>query len=638
MQPKEADPGLAVTVTAEAGRVKTTWPELQWRGDGQKRALTCGTLMYIIGTGGGDIEDTESPGITVPSVVRELQRVAAKYDSNKDDTLSDKPVRGGDMIHTDSHEIVQIIAALCDVSGVIAIVNDAARVSDETTTSDDGNPVDTSVSASASHTDVARTSDIRLKLTARGKERLTAIMLSAESDKRFTHVDMSDPILEYNPVLDTTDTYTEVDEHGNITWLSTEEKRERERIVKAEEDFKEALLPKRRKSSARPSYRSWMWIVRNSPLTYAYASTKTPESVVLTETNTRPGDPYDKTGAALSDAYWIRPFLDLVLGGGPDGIWTGKPIQPHLLHQDVEDFTAAKRSGFTDDMVKMSSKAWEMFDNDSTPSTLYRDVAFLLRNEEQKRANSMTAAAVEELEMASSAREHELSERKTNEWTVSRKDIVAMKTSDRELRAAQATIIRSTSDALMDALRDNSIDPSQPQAWDWRRSADTAGTIAKGTRLRCTHVKTNGARCKYWGVDGSGRCELHGGRLLDEDETRSLIRAQQVRIFAASAKAVETLIHLMTHSANDSVRFQAASSLLNRAGLSERAEVSLSVDSGGDDGFKQDPAEVIRERLNRLAGHPDDAKPNAIGSAIDAEVIDESDVDDAQNSPTGTNG
>lgn len=625
----ESGPGATVA-GGSSGReaVRARWPELQWRGDGQKRALTCGTLMHVIGVGGGDADDPEAPGVTVAEAVRELRRIAAKYDPERDAVLADKPVRGGDMIHTAAEDVVAVLAGLIDVSGTVAVVDGPSGTI--------RSPARGSARDSRDDLGTAATGETRLKLTARGRERLTTIVLAADGDKRYEHVDMGDPVLEYNPALDETASVPSEDEHGNPVWESTEERRERERLAKAQSEFRERMLPKKRRSPARPTYRSWMWVVRGQPLTYAYAFTGTPETEVLTAENTRPGEPWDKTAAALSDALWVRPFLDLVLGGGPDGIWTGKPLHQHTLHQDIEDFAAAGRAGFSEDTVRMSSKAWEMYDADTTTSSVYHDVTFLLRREEDRRSKSHARAAAlasatvpPELELATAAREHEVGG-SSNEWVNARRAEASRRADDRELRAAGATVVKATSDALMEALGESSVLHDTFAPHDWRAMEKSATTAGVSPRVRCTHTKANGHQCAYWGVAGTGRCELHGGRLIDEEETRSLVRAQQVRIFAASGRAVDTILFLLENSPNDAIRLRAAEQLLSRAGLSERTEISFDVRDG--DPTRTDPGQVVRERLARLAGYSEDAlnKQRALPD-VDAEVIDEIEDDDTLN-------
>lgn len=599
-----------------------SWPMLEWRGDGQRRALTCGTILSIVSNLGGNWDD-DNPGVDAATVVQELKRLAAKYDPNKDKTLEDKPVRGGDMLMVDARSVAETIANLCDISGVMRVANADLPVAvdgdgeDVYAVGDEGDEKEASrsngetprgmVSYKLTEGNSGSVSiekrDVLLKLTLRGQERLVVMLSTAQGDKRFSHIDLADPILEYNPALDIEGTIDE----------STAEKAERERLVAAEAAMADALTPMKRHSPARPTYRLWMWIVKVSPQTYAYTVTDTDHDVVLTASNTAPGEPHEKCGVEFARAMGVRKFIDLVLSGGPDGIWTGKPLQPHTLHSDIEAFTAAGRAGFSEDIVKQSSMAWEMFDAADRPTTDYLNKRTMLKTSYDLRAQST--------EIVPLAREGMMIEKS---YQMGPRLYGPMRV-EKEVHHAEKVVLKTTADALMDALVANSVgpDPESMRTNDWRAMARGSGQIDLPPKMRCGTVKPSGKQCGNWAVGGTGRCELHGGRLIDEDETRSLLRAQQVRIFSASGKALDTILYLMEHSANDAIRLRAAETVLNRGGLGERSEINLEVGMK-DDAVRQDPGQIVRERLARLAGFDSAdvfASPKQL-TAVDAEVVE----------------
>lgn len=613
------------------------WPVLEWRGDGKRRALTCGTILSIVSDMGGQWDD-DNPGVDAATVMRELRRIAAKYDPDKDSTLADKTVRGGDMILTSARDVAETIANLCDISGVLRVSNaevetdsngTSSAVSalpgdsesrDDSSSEDDDSEKVASRSNGETPTGVVayellngadgsvsvESRDILLKLTFRGQERLAALLSASTGDKRFAHIDFSDPILEYNPALDVATTADE----------SSAERYERERLIDAEAAMADILTPLKRTSKTRPTYRLWMWIVKVSPQTYAYTVTDTDPDVVLTAENTAPGEPHEKCGIEMVKAMTVRPFIDLVLSGGPDGIWTGKPIQPHAIHHDVEAFTAADRAGFGDGIVQQSSMAWEMFDDTGKSTNDY-----LTKRIELKASYDARAQSLDILPVAKEGSDIENLNKRPQ-----RTDRTTSFHLERENYYAKKIVFKTTADALMDALVDHGVspDPDSMGIMDWRAMTRSAMDVDHAPKVRCGAVKTGGRQCRNWSVGGTGRCELHGGRLIDEDETRSLLRAQQIRIFAASGKALDTVLYLMENSSNDAIRLRAAETVLSRAGLSEKSEINLEVGAKDDTVIRQDPGQIVRERLARLAGF-DNAdvfdSPKQL-EAVDAEVVD----------------
>jgi hypothetical protein len=652
------------------------WPELKWRGDGFRRALTCGTLLSIIGAHEASGEGGDA--VTVARTLSELRRLASKYDPEQRPELRDKPIHGGDEIYTSTPEVVSIIAALCDISGVVQMETATVEMtpkppSEPITPTNDTHPTDTSGNddtpkrrgrkpspytlpddpkdpeeverelanrkyvlpdppplLGTAFTGVVTTT--LLRLTVRGVERLNVLLGMALDDPRYDGIDLSDPILEYNPALDLRATAHE----------DAETRAKREQRVSDEEEAREAVLPPRRNSGQPPGYRSWMWIVKRSPLSYAYGSTGTDADTVLTQLNTAPGAECAECASRVSKAMFIRPFLDLVLSGGPEMIWAGKPIKPESIHHDVEVFSAASHSGFTPDMVRMSSLAWEMFEQDHTPASVYRaytEKFSVMRDDNEQdgvylyRGPGLLEAMLRQAYDIDGADGEwvdpdELDAIPAAPHTAAhlRKDGTERLITD--LDTAEAIVGKSTAEALMDALAGGGVHvPGGNRALPHEKGR-LVGSVKKPGKapvLGCTYIRPDDRRCTNPSTGGSGRCDLHGGRLLDTNETASLIRAQQVRIFAGVPKALDTIFELMEHSAQDAVRLRAAETWLSRAGVSERKEITLDIGiNTTDDAAVNDPGSVIRKRLEQLglAGERDAAAAaNPVGVPIEGEAV-----------------
>lgn len=539
------------------------WPELEWRGDGQRRAITCGTLLSLINESKGR---PKGHGIDVSILLDELRRIADKYSAAKDPALRDKVIKG-DLLFVSNKEVMETLTGLIDVAGVVELCG-----------SDD---------------------EPRLRLTDKGAERLEAVYIAACADARYKHIDMKDPLLEWNPVLET-------DGPPKIVFTGDDEA-----IVDPEEAITvvgddESHLPLKRKSRKKPSYRQWMSQVAFSPDLYAHAVTKSPADMLTPDTG--PGSVILTTAdaryalwRAKCNALDITPFCKTVLGGGPESIWVGKPLNPWSVHEEVESFFASARSGFTHDTVKLSSRAWEMFDADETSDSEYAELKA-------------------EMDRAATDRDTVVDEETSSEWIEERKAIG-------EVKKARRTVIKTTAETLMDSLRGSGL-PVPGSVADGRMLSDSVGVPGALPRVRCTYtIRKSGRQCGNWAVGGGVRCDSHGGTWLEPEETKSLLRAGQTKIFAASAAAIDTVLDLMQHSSQDPVRLKAAEMILNRSGLHEKQEITIS--DGSDGKAVTDPGQIVRERLARLAGFEKQAEIDAARKeemTMDAEIVE---VDDA---------
>lgn len=355
----------------------------------------------------------------------------------------------------------------------------------------------------------------------------------------------------------------------------------------------DSTLPVRRHLYRTPSYRQFLWIVLNERATFVLAmSGLTPRTLELVGNGSAITDPRDrtdpniklvKTNRAL--ARRIKDFAQMVLTGGPESVWVGKPIDPKDVHADCMSFHAAGRPGFTADMVQASSLAWEAFNASKLTVRDFEMAREALREGFQNGILSKNlAAGTADIDAAEVVRDA-LAEGRDSPY--------------RTLEEANGFVER-TADMIM---RELGVDV------DIKPEVSPSGIPFD---IRCTYVSSTTHtvagkpikhQCRGRSIGGTGYCERHGGSYLSPDETASLVRASQQKLFAASSKAVEVMADLMMHSTNDAVRLRAAEQVLNRSGLSESRDLTVH--------FKADPvgetrsaAENVRDRIARLSNVP----------------------------------
>jgi hypothetical protein len=141
----------------------------------------------------------------------------------------------------------------------------------------------------------------------------------------------------------------------------------------------------------------------------------------------------------------------------------------------------------------------------------------------------------------------------------------------------------------------------------------------EGPPVWCTWTKPTGNyRCRRPAVNGSVRCEIHGGLLVDQKKMAELLEAGAKKLVSAADMAVDVLVELAQTSPNDLVRVRAAEDILDRAGLAPGQQVEVTVKS------TESPVSVIAERLDKLAQFAvtDGSKNSLEDDAIDAEIIE----------------
>lgn len=578
------------------------WPGLRWRGDLMRRHLTAGTIVSILANNGGGMDEG---GVSISTIELELRRIAHKYSAKDSGDRGYGKTINGDLLHSEISYIRPIIHGLVFISTYAEYVDEMV---DETDL-----PTDTT----------------KVRLTEEGAVRHEGSFVAAMSDARFEHLDSDDGMLELDVTSADEDPDTLVETLG----------------------VRESTLPIRRMSKAKPSYREWLWIIANNPITYAVLRNDidpaTPE--IYTEGSVEGSEHIvaaftasqipRKDGAdhALPMKFWatrvqaefIRPFALQVLSGGPDAMWIAKPVKPGDIHKDIESFIAASRPGFadSDDMSRRSSLAWELFDTDEFPLAKYKQLRMDM-DAAQLELSTITVSHVPPLGSV-------VADAEAAGVTVSGDDVLDsadLKVDKRGvigLPSVEKLVMKKSSDALMDSVLGRNV-------------ANPGDALRPGKllRVRCDYVmnakRPDGRRaCDRWAVGGSTRCETHGGEYLNKEETISLLNASRTKLIALQSKAIDTVADMMENSTNDAVKLAASKLILDRTGFGDSMDININTGPSVD----RPAGEIIAERLANLAPRAKEieaASPERLFdtpvepehvetdySPIDAEVVDE---------------
>ena len=136
--------------------------------------------------------------------------------------------------------------------------------------------------------------------------------------------------------------------------------------------------------------------------------------------------------------------------------------------------------------------------------------------------------------------------------------------------------------------------------------------------VQCGFFKRNGHQCGKEAIPGADFCGQHGGQFLSAEDAKAISEHTSARIMDATSRAVRVLIELMDNGRSEMVRMQAATAVLDRAGIGPTSRVEFDITNAG-----ADAAAAIRERLAQMA-----PAAAAIEAIQDAEVV--YDVEPAQ--------
>lgn len=144
---------------------------------------------------------------------------------------------------------------------------------------------------------------------------------------------------------------------------------------------------------------------------------------------------------------------------------------------------------------------------------------------------------------------------------------------------------------------------------------------------RCKAIKDDGIRCMMWSsgrLQDDGYCRVHLGSI--QRKPGEDIERARAKLTQAAPYAVDVLEELMENAASEPVRLKASTEILDRAGV--RGGVEFDANVNINDG--RSPAQIIAERLQRLAGGAVEIAARLSESGIEITARDESDIQDAE--------
>lgn len=113
---------------------------------------------------------------------------------------------------------------------------------------------------------------------------------------------------------------------------------------------------------------------------------------------------------------------------------------------------------------------------------------------------------------------------------------------------------------------------------------------------RCRIVKTDGIRCMLWSsgrIQDDGLCRVH---LRTTRRPGADVERARQKLVQAAPYAVDVLEEMMETAVSEPTRLKAATEILDRAGVRGGVELDVGVDV-----TVRSPAEIVQERLKRLA-------------------------------------
>jgi hypothetical protein len=144
---------------------------------------------------------------------------------------------------------------------------------------------------------------------------------------------------------------------------------------------------------------------------------------------------------------------------------------------------------------------------------------------------------------------------------------------------------------------------------------------------RCRAVKDDGIRCMLWSSGrpaDDGYCRIHLGSI--QRKPGEDIERARAKLTQAAPYAVDVIEDLMENAASEPIRLKAASEILDRAGVRGGVEFDANININDT----RSPAQIVAERLSRLAGGAAEITAKLSEAGIEISTKDESDVQDAE--------
>ena len=545
----------------------------KWRDDPMRWEVTSGTVFNILDNVSKDTSYVDRENGLFPSeLITHLRRIADKYEK------------------VDNHDIALdaslILNTVPSVMGLVSVLASAKKLGDGKSMIERGS--------------LMYGSDGRIKLTDYGRDELARIY--AEFSKQVglsidrKHVDMNEPILRWSPAKG---------------WGVTKEQN--------------AALPPRREARSRLTYRQWLSMIYTESRVYVAA-----QEDLIGQPVHLPDSPEFKLQeqnlkARHNQIKNVRKFAKLVLSGGPDSVWIGKPLVPKDVHNDVESFYASSRPGFDSKMVEASSMAWELWETDRVSLSDYAVIKDWL---EIKKLENVKFRESESSVIEVDDNDRPVAYRKLSNADETRSELALQKYDPLGVNQPMTFAFGRAAEQIVDPGRFGHIDSSGGvvhNRCDYVYGADTDNKDPG----HVPYTRKSGARCPNISVAGTTRCEMHGGMMASPAETRSMIIAAQMQAFALSGQALQTIADVMINGQTESARLRAAETILNRSGIVEGAEVDIRDSRKEADADSVSARDIVMDRLKKLSQYEEadrsrekQATIEMEGNVIDADVVE----------------
>lgn len=629
-----------------AGRISTSlahneelvyWPELKYRGESRRRAFTAGTVLNILDSGDGK---PGGDGMWLSIIIAELTRLNGTYADTLvyADTLFTMPAEVTDLLNrldnienvvervpenrlkwrlTDSGRealdvafstMKKIDRGLIQTANLIMAWAPDYDLESLYPTGDDESDHDV-VEADGDEPARAPVSSARFDSDEKGESsgkaharEMAALYHDEDLDIELSKEDR-DEIFDEAERLQADDdarsgTVEDVDSgHGDAAKDGTDGIPQSRTMMGLGVD-QDLSLPRRRIIRRRPTFRQWLTIVHQQPgvmlgamlhLQY-YAPEDVAAALARDVDNPVAVKLKSDTRRMKAKIRKISEFARLVLGGGPESIWVGKPLVPHTVHDEVVAFHAAGTRGFHARMIESSATAIDLyFGSDVTLNDYQSYKEFLVVLERESVIQSMDS------------RRAEL--------------VAAIRKGEKESETAGATEKGDIESKFNQKLALTSVDDELERQYGGMTLAHSGQSLIMEPgvlpKRRCLHVESNAkgeatSQCRRLAAGTSDYCELHGGSVLaDDGELKSLMAANARKLVAMSGRALDTVYDVMVNSPNDMTRLQAAKIVLDKSGFADNIDVTIAgrnAGAGEDEDTPEhlDPAKIVRARLDRL--------------------------------------
>jgi hypothetical protein len=149
--------------------------------------------------------------------------------------------------------------------------------------------------------------------------------------------------------------------------------------------------------------------------------------------------------------------------------------------------------------------------------------------------------------------------------------------------------------------------------------------------IRCTAMaRSTGKQCGRFAIRGGIVCVRHGGQLENvQKHAAAVVESAKLRLINASDMAVDVLIELAEQGTAEQIRLRSAESILDRAGVSAKAEIDLKVEVEQIESAADRTRKQLAETSARLMESRRLAEEKAAAEAEDeiiGEIIEEDDA------------